>query len=84
MFVHLHLKYTLFLSNFNQTSNFPERLSKSTQISSFLKIVEWEPSCSVRNVTERRTEMTKLVVTFRYFANAPKNLGIENTLLYGT
>jgi hypothetical protein len=51
MLVHLHLKYPPFLSNFNRTSNFLERLSKSTQISSFLKIVEWELSCSMWNDT---------------------------------
>jgi len=84
MFVHLQLKYPLFFSSFNQTSNFLERLSKSTQISSFLKIVEWEPCCSMQNGIEGRTEMTKLIVSFRYFANAPKNLHTENTLLYDT
>jgi len=82
MFVHLHLKYSLFLSNFNRTSNFLERLSKSTQISSFLKTVEWE-MISMRNDTDGWTEMTKLIVAFRYFANAPKNLDIESTLLHG-
>jgi hypothetical protein len=77
MFVHLHLKYPLFLSNFNRMSNFLERLSNS----SFLKIVEWELSCSMWKDTEGRTEITKLTVAFRYFANAPKNLDIEKYLI---
>ena len=35
------------------------------------KSVDWEPSCSIR--TDGRTDMTKLIVAFRNFANAPKN-----------
>ena len=36
------------------------------------KSVQWEPSCFMR--TDRRSEDTvKLIVTFRKFANAPKN-----------
>ena len=31
----------------------------------------WELRCSI--LTDRRTDMTKLVVPFRNFANAPKN-----------
>jgi len=33
--------------------------------------VQWEPSRSMR--TDRRTDMTNLIVAFRNFANAPKN-----------
>ena len=33
-----------------------------------MKIVQWEPSCS------RRPDMTKLIVAFRNFANAPKTI----------
>ena len=36
-----------------------------------LKSVQWQPSCSMW--TDRRTDMTKLTVAFRYFSNAPKN-----------
>jgi len=35
------------------------------------KSVRWDPSCSMS--TDRRTDMTKLIVAFRDFANAPKN-----------
>ena len=34
------------------------------------KYVQWEPSCSMR--TDTRTDMTKLIVAFRNFADAPK------------
>ena len=56
----------LFLSDFNETrifmKDFREKLKH--QISS--KPVQWEPSCSMR------TDITKLTVVFRNFANAPK------------
>ena len=32
--------------------------------------MQWEPSCSMR--TDGRTDMTKLIVAFRCFANSPK------------
>ena len=39
------------------------------QVSS--KFVHWEPSCSIR--TGEQTDMMKLVVAFRNFANTPDN-----------
>jgi hypothetical protein len=36
-----------------------------------LKSVQWQTSCSLW--TDRRTDMTKLIVAFRNFSNAPKN-----------
>jgi hypothetical protein len=35
------------------------------------KYDQWEPSCSMR--TDTRTDTTKLIVAYRYFANAPKS-----------
>jgi hypothetical protein len=34
------------------------------------KSIQWEASCSMR--TDRRTDMTKLIVAFRNFAKVPK------------
>ena len=34
------------------------------------KSVQWEPSCSM--ITDRHTDMTKLIVAFRNCASAPK------------
>ena len=67
--LHVRVKYPLFLSDFNET-NFLDRFSKNTHISNFMKI---------RRVgaelfhSDGRTDMTKLTVAFRNFANAPKN-----------
>jgi hypothetical protein len=40
------------------------------------KSVQWEPSCSVRTDRQTDTVMTKLVVAFRNFANAPKKRAV--------
>jgi hypothetical protein len=44
---------------------------ENTQISNYMKIVQWEQSCSMR--TDGRTDKTKLIVAFRNFEKAPKN-----------
>jgi Fe-S-cluster formation regulator IscX/YfhJ len=36
--------------------------------------MQWEPSCSLR--TDRQTDMKKLIVAFRNFADAPKNSSV--------
>jgi hypothetical protein len=35
------------------------------------KFVQWEPSCSMR--AYRQTDINKVTVAIRYFANAPKS-----------
>ena len=71
MLKRLHVKYQLFLSDFNETYNSLDRFSKKAQISNCIKSVQWEQSCSMR--TDRRTNMTKLIIAFRNFVNAPEN-----------
>jgi len=53
---------------------FFDRFSKNTQISNFIKTrpVKAEVFHADR-WTNRRTDMTRLIFTFRNFANAPKN-----------
>jgi hypothetical protein len=80
MYIGLHVKCPSFLSDFNQL----EFSQKIFEIYSNMKFHE-NPNSGVRIVTcgrtDRRTEkrtdgqtyMTKLIVTFRNFANAPKN-----------
>ena len=72
IWIGLHVKYPLFLSDFN------ESLISSIDIRKVLlyyiswKSVQWKPSCSVW--TDGRTDMTKIIVTIRNSANARKKL----------
>jgi len=71
IYISLHVKYPLFLFDFNETWIFLTDFEKISNI----KFHE-NPSggggggCSMR--TDRRTDMTKLIVSLRYNANAPK------------
>jgi hypothetical protein len=71
MYIGLHVKYSLFLSDFNGTRIFSTDFRKILKYQIWWKYFQWEPSRSMR------TEMTKLMVAFRNFANAPN----EYTLL---
>jgi hypothetical protein len=62
----LHVKYPLFLSDFNETWIF-QKLLKYRLLWFY---VQREPSCSMR--TDRQTDITKLTVVSRNSANAPK------------
>jgi hypothetical protein len=50
--------------------NFLGRILKNTQVSNFIKI---HPAGASLFAVGRRTDMTKLTVTFCNFANVPKN-----------
>ena len=69
MWESLHVKYSLFLSDFNETWIFLRDFWEKLKYQILLKSVVWEPSCSVRM---GRTDMAKLIVALRKFANAPK------------
>jgi hypothetical protein len=62
---------TLYSCPFSWILNFLNNFSKNLKYQISWKSVKWEPSCFMR--TDRRTDMTKLIVAFRNFANAPKN-----------
>jgi hypothetical protein len=49
---------------------FSTDLRKSLKYQIASKSFQWDSSCSTR--TDRRTDMLKLIVTFRNFENAPK------------
>jgi hypothetical protein len=66
MYIGLRVKNLLFLSDFNVTWIF----SKNTQISNFMKI---RPVGVELFHADGRTEMMKLIVAFRNFADAPEN-----------
>jgi hypothetical protein len=63
-------KIPVIFVRFKRILNFLERCSKNPQISNSTTIRPVQPSCSVR--TDRRTDVTKLIVAFRNFAKASK------------
>jgi hypothetical protein len=71
MYIGLHVKYPLFLSDFNETWICSTDLKKkNVQIPSFMKI---RPMGTELFHADGRRDMTKLIVAFRNSANAPKN-----------
>jgi hypothetical protein len=74
MFKRLHVKYPLFLSDFNKncvlSTGFRIKLKYQVSPKSF----QWEPSFPCR-----QTDMTKLIVAFRNFAKAPKNAFLRSS-----
>ena len=71
MCVGLHVQNTLFRRDFNETWIFSTDFRKTPKYLISCKSVQRKPSCSMR--TERKTDMTKPVVTFRSSAVAPKS-----------
>ena len=72
MYIGLHVKYPLFTSDFNRTSIFTTDFSEKAQIPNFTKLRQVGAKAFH---AERRTEVTKLIIAFRNFSNAPKNQG---------
>jgi len=64
--------YPLLLSGIKENRNFSTEFRKILQYEISRKYVQWEPSCSMRR--DGRADMTDLVVDFRNFATAPKNI----------
>jgi hypothetical protein len=70
-----HSTSPLFLQHFNETWIFSADFRKNAQISNFMKIRPMEAELfHADGRTERRTDMTKLIVIVRSFANAAKNI----------
>jgi len=65
MYIGFHVKYSLFLSDFNRTWIFSKDLRK--KISNFMKI---RPVEAELFHADGRTDMTMLIVSLRHFANA--------------
>ena len=66
----------LLLLRFNVAWVVLDRFRKILKYEIFIKnSVQWEPSCSMR--ADGRTDMTKLIIAFRNFENAPKTHTIE-------
>jgi len=62
-----HVKCPFFLSDFNETSIFSTHLEKNTEKSNFVKILSVGTGLLY---ADGQTDMTKLTVAFRNFANA--------------
>jgi len=77
MYIHLHVNYTLFLPDFNQTWISSTDIRKKLEYQISWKSVQWEPSCSMRTdrhtvkrtnrQTDGQTKMKKLIVAFLQF-----------------
>jgi hypothetical protein len=78
----LHVKCPLLLSDFNDTLIFWTDIRKILKYQISWKSLQWDPSCVVRTDgrTDRRTDMTKLIVTIRSFAIASHN-SFDNSVI---
>jgi hypothetical protein len=72
MYIGLHVKYPLFLSDFSETWIFSTDFRKIFKCQVSWKSVQWEPSCSMQ--TDGRKDMKNLIVVFRNVANAPETV----------
>jgi hypothetical protein len=62
--------------------DFLHRFSKNAQKSISRQSIQWKKSCSTR--TDRQTDVTKLMIALRNYANAPKNGCITGKTLMPT
>jgi hypothetical protein len=76
MYIGLHVKYTLLLSDFIETWLFLTGLQKIIKYKILRNSVRWETSCSMR--TGRQIDMTKLIVAFHNFANPSQFFSLES------
>jgi hypothetical protein len=75
MCIDLRVDYPLLVYDFNETWIFSADFRKILRCRISRKFVQWEPSCSMRK--DRRTDMTKLIVTFHNFVTGPVNYTVR-------
>jgi hypothetical protein len=63
---------------------FFRHIFEEAQYQVLFKFVQWEPSCSVRTdvQTDGQTDLTKLTVAFRNFANTLKNQALNKLIRF--
>ena len=76
MYIDLHVKYPLFLTDFKKLK-FSRQIFEKYQIWNFMKIC---PVGTDLYHAYGQTDMTKLIAPFRNFAKAPKNLEVASEL----
>jgi len=74
MHIDIHVKYPLFLLDFNETWTLSTDFEKILKYQLPRKRAQWEPSFFSHpdGETDGQTDMTKLTVAFRNSANAPE------------
>ena len=70
-YVRLHVKYPLFMSDFNETLVLSTDFRKILKYQISWKFLQWEPGCAMP--MDSQTDMTNLIVAFRKFTKAPNN-----------
>jgi hypothetical protein len=70
MYFCLHVMCPLFMSDFSETWIFSSDFRKIHKYKLSRKSIQWHPSCFMR--TDRQTDITGLILSFRKFANAPQ------------
>jgi len=84
MYTGLHVKHQFFLSDVNKTRIFWTNFWNIFKYQILKQSVHWGPSCStlMEGQTDGQTAMTKIIVAFRNFENAPENWSIQNKTIY--
>ena len=73
IFIGFHVKYPIFLSDFNETCIFCQIFEQYRNFKFHENPSSGSQVVPFGHWTDRNTEMTKLIVAFRNFANAHKN-----------
>ena len=81
MYISLHVKYPLFVSDFLTTVAFSRRISKNPLMWNLDNLSSGNRAVPCGRM-DGHTNMTKLIVAFRYFANAPKKNGAYFSALF--
>ena len=78
MYIGLHVKYPLFLSDFNETKIFSADFSKNPQVTNSMKTLTVGAELFHADArTDKETNMTKRIVAFHIVAN--KSIKAANT-----